>query len=199
MTSTLTEHSHVEVSTAQSTADPTPLGLSGFGLTLFVAACFYAGLVPSSVMGVVLPVALFYGGLGLVLAGMWEFKRNNTFGAFAFTSYGTFFLSFAAYVHFIVPTLPKAQASDATGIYLLAWTIFTAIVLVASFGKTPYLRLLFVLLFLTFVFLTISTYSGSATLGKVGGYIGIVTALLAWYGSLATCCHATWGKKVLPV
>src|SRR5437763_2504431 len=108
-------------------ADPAPLGLSAFALTTFVLTSTYAGFFPEKAGGVAVALALFYGGLAQFFAGMWEFRRNNTFGATAFTSYGAFWLSFAAI--FIPGTGILAGITpvlhQALGVYLLGWTIFT--------------------------------------------------------------------------
>src|SRR5689334_4507251 len=121
------------VTPADMIADPGPLGLAAFAMTTFVLSCFNAGFfgAKSPLEAVVLPLALFYGGFAQLLAGMWEFRKANTFGALAFTSYGAFWLSFAAYVKFVAPGL-GAGAASATGLYLLGWTIFTAYMTVAS-------------------------------------------------------------------
>lgn len=86
---------------APTIADPGPLGLVGFAATTFVLSSFNADLIDGSLLPVVLPLALFYGGLVQLLAGMWEFRKGNTFGATAFCSYGAFWLSYAAYVKFV--------------------------------------------------------------------------------------------------
>src|SRR5712691_3112161 len=108
---------------APAVADPAPLGLFGFALTTFVLTSTYAGFFPAAASGVAVAVALFYGGLAQLCAGMWEFRRNNTFGATAFTSYGAFWLSFAAI--FIPGTGILAGIApvlhQALGVYLLGW------------------------------------------------------------------------------
>ncbi|HEV7452655.1 MAG TPA: acetate uptake transporter [Pseudonocardiaceae bacterium] len=176
-------------------ADPGPLGLAGFAMTTFVLSCVNAGLVAKAIEPVVLPLALFYGGLVQLLAGMWEFRKANTFGALAFTSYGAFWLSFAAYVKFIAPGLPAATTASATGLFLLAWTIFTAYMTVASLRVSGLIAAVFVALLATFIFLTIGTYSGAAAITHIGGYLGIVTAALAWYASFAGVTNATFKKE----
>ncbi|SHE60250.1 hypothetical protein SAMN02745225_01094 [Ferrithrix thermotolerans DSM 19514] len=181
-----------------ATADPTPLGLAAFAMTTFVLSVFNAQLLPGKLVLVVLPLALFYGGLSQLLAGMWEFKRANTFGALAFTSYGAFWMAFAAYVHFIAGVLPPAIAYKATGIFLLAWTIFTFYMTIASFGVSGIVAAIFVALALTFLVLTIGTFGSSIAITKIGGYLGILTAILAWYGSFAGVTNATFGKTILP-
>jgi succinate-acetate transporter protein len=180
-------------------ADPGPLGLAAFAMTTFVLSCVNAGLAPKSVEPVVLPLALFYGGLAQLLAGMWEFRKANTFGALAFSSYGAFWLSFAAYVKFIAPGLPAADAASATGLFLLAWTIFTAYMTVASVRVSGAVAAVLIALLATFVLLTIGAYSGAAGVSRLGGYLGILTAVLAWYASFAGVVNATFKKPVLPV
>jgi uncharacterized protein len=184
---------------ADRIADPGPLGLGAFAMTTFVLSCVNAGLVPKTVEPVVLPVALFYGGLVQLLAGMWEFRKVNTFGALAFSSYGAFWLSFAGYVTFIAPKLSTADAGAATGLFLLAWTIFTAYMTVASIRVSGAVAAVFVLLLVTFILLTIGVYSGAAGISRLGGYFGILTAVLAWYASCAGVTNATFAKTVLPV
>ncbi|MGB6165889.1 MAG: acetate uptake transporter [Pseudonocardiaceae bacterium] len=180
-------------------ADPAPLGLAAFAMTTFVLSCVNAGLVPKAIEPVVLPLALCYGGLGQLLAGMWEFRKANTFGALAFSSYGAFWLSFAAYVKFIAPGLPAASSASATGLFLLAWTIFTATMTVASLRVSGAVAAVFIVLLATFVSLTIGAYGGDATMTHLGGYLGIGTAALAWYASFAGVTNATFKKTVLPL
>lgn len=181
-------------------ADPGPLGLAAFALTTFMLSTFNAKLIGNAELeAVVLPVALFYGGTVQVLAGMWEFKKANTFGALAFSSYGAFWLSFAAYVKFVAPGLPEAEAHTATGLFLLAWTIFTAYMLLASLRLNGMLVVVFLLLTITFVLLTIGAFGSSAGMSKAGGWFGLATAIGAWYGSAAGVVNSTWGRTVLPI
>jgi hypothetical protein len=152
-------------------ADPGPLGLAGFAMTTFVLSCVNAGLVAKAIEPVVLPLALFYGGLVQLLAGMWEFRKANTFSALAFSSYGASWLSFAAYVKFVVPGLPAPAAASATGLFLLAWTIFTAYMAVASLRVSGAVAAVLVALLATFLLLTIGAYSGDAAITTIGGYL----------------------------
>jgi hypothetical protein len=184
-----------------SIADPGPLGLAAFAATTFVLSVFNAGWFakPAGLETAVLPLALFYGGIAQLLAGMWEFKKANTFGALAFTSYGAFWLSFATYVKFGIPSMPPTAAHSATGLFLLAWTIFTAYMIVPSLRVSGAVATVFVLLTATFVCLTISELKNYVGLGHVGGYLGLATAAAAWYASFAGVTNATWGRTVLPV
>src|ERR671930_104869 len=114
-------------------ADPGPLGLAGFAMTTFVLSMFNADLVSRAGEPVVLGLALAYGGIAQLLAGMWEFKNGNAFGATAFTSYGAFWLSFWALNQFFAKGVPAAHLGDAVGLYLIGWGIFTAYMWIASF------------------------------------------------------------------
>jgi succinate-acetate transporter protein len=184
---------------AMSIADPAPLGLAAFALTTFVLSFFNAGIVSDTGEPVVLGLALAYGGVAQVLAGMWEFRNNNTFGATAFTSYGAFWLSFWAYVQFYAGDVAKADAGHAVGLYLIAWGIFTAYMLIASLRTTRALATVFALLVPTFFLLGIGDATGNADISMIGGYLGIVTAIGAWYCSFAGVAASTFGRSILPV
>jgi uncharacterized protein len=187
-------------SAASAIADPGPLGLAAFALTTFMLSVFNAGLIHTvGLSAVVLPVALFYGGIAQLLAGMWEFKKNNTFGALAFTSYGAFWLSFAALVKFVAPGLPPAGAHTAIGLFLLAWTIFTVLMTIAVVKVNGALLAVFVVLTATFICLTIGELQEQANISKIGGWLGLATAALAWYTALAGLMASTYKKSVLPV
>jgi uncharacterized protein len=183
-----------------SIADPAPLGLGAFAMTTFVLSVFNTNLIGTAALSaVVLPFALFYGGAAQLLAGMWEFKRNNTFGALAFTSYGSFWLAFAGYVKFVAPGLPAAQAHEATGVFLLVWTIFTVYMFIPSMRTNRVVMAVIGALAITFALLTIGNLGSHPEIIKAGGWFGFITAILAWYGSMAGVTNATWGRIVLPV
>jgi succinate-acetate transporter protein len=182
-----------------SIADPGPLGLAGFAMTTFVLSVFNANLVKTpGLSAVVLPLALYYGGGAQLLAGMWEFRKANTFGALAFTSYGAFWLAFAYYVQHIAGGF-TAHANEATGLFLLAWTIFTAYMTIAAVKVNGAVLTVFVLLTATFLLLTIGALGNHTGITHVGGWFGLATALAAWYASLAGVTNATWGRVVFPV
>ncbi len=181
-------------------ADPGPLGLAGFAMTTFLLSCWNAGLfkfdgkTAAGLTGAV-ALALFYGGIAQFAAGMWEFVRKNTFGALAFTSYGAFWLSFYAIIKFNLPA-----AGGAVGLWLLAWTIFTLYMTIAAAKTNTAIFSVFVVLLITFVFLTLGNWNaGHANLVKIGGWLGILTAILAWYTSMAGVVNETWGRTVFPV
>ena len=136
-----------------------------------------------------------------MLAGMWEFLVNNTFGAVAFTSYGGFWLSFATMEQFWKPTgiVSEHDIHLAVGMYLLAWTIFTFYMTIGSFRMSVSLAIVFVLLEVTFILLTIGAYSANTTVTAVGGWFGLLTAGAAWYASSAILINNTYGVQLLPV
>jgi succinate-acetate transporter protein len=180
-------------------ADPGPLGLAAFALTTFVLSMFNAGLVGSGGEPVVFGLALAYGGLAQLLAGMWEFRTGNTFGAVAFTSYGAFWISFWAFVQFFEKDVPKADAGHAVGLFLIAWGIFTAYMLVASLRTTTAVALVFALLTVTFLLLGIGNAGAHTGIVKAGGWFGLATAAAAWYASFAAVTNSTFGRTVMPV
>lgn len=180
-------------------ADPGPLGLAGFAATTFVLSSFNAHLIDANLEAVVLPLALFYGGLVQLLAGMWEFRKGNTFGATAFGSYGAFWLSYAAYAKFVAGSLPADTAHQATGLFLLIWAIFTVYMTIAALRTNGALLAVFVALSATFIVLTIAQFAESTGTTKVGGWLGLVTAVLAWYASFAVVTNATWKRGAFPL
>jgi hypothetical protein len=180
-------------------ADPAPLGLAAFALTTFVLSTFNAGLVDAKGEPIVLGLALAYGGVAQLLAGMWEFRKGNTFGATAFSSYGAFWISFWAYVAFFAEKVPEANRGSAVGLYLIAWGIFTTYMWVASFRTTAAVSLVFLLLAITFFVLGIGDAGGNDTISKLGGWLGLATAVAAWYASFAGVTNFTFGRELLPV
>ncbi|HET7667999.1 MAG TPA: acetate uptake transporter [Mycobacterium sp.] len=184
---------------AAAVADPGPLGLAAFAMTTFFLSAVNAHVVPASVEVGVLGLALFYGGIAQLFAGMWEFIKGNTFGAVAFCSYGAFWLSFW---YLLSQGGTEAMGSDkgtGVGLFLLGWTIFTTYMFVCSIRTNRILAAVFSALTLTFLFLTLGSFSASATLTQLGGWLGLVTAVLAWYGSMAGVMNATADRPVLPI
>jgi len=190
----------------QSIADPGPLGLAGFAGTTFFLSVVNTNMLGASAQTVVLGLALFYGGLAQLLAGMWEFVKGNTFGAVAFTSFGAFWMSF----WYLLNHLPKdAKFGDLVhgiGLYLLVWAIFTAYMTVAATRVSGAVLIVFVLLTLTFIALAIGWFgysetdfvkNGSAWI-HIGGWLGLLTALAAWYASFAAVTNSTFRRVVLP-
>lgn len=189
----------VDATVTSPVGDPAPIGLAGFAMTTFLLSLFNSGVLATNLEGVVLPLALVYGGAAQLLAGMWELRNKNTFGALAFTSYGAFWIAFFYYVRYVAGGLPAATAYQATGYFLLMWTIFTAYMLVASLRTSVAVVAVFLTLTVTFALLAAGALDQEIHITHVGGYVGMVTAALAWYASFAGVTNATWKKVVLPV
>jgi uncharacterized protein len=182
------------------TANPAPLGLAAFAGTTFMLSMFNAGLMGKSGEPIVLGMALAFGGLAQLLAGMWEFRTGNTFGAVAFTSYGAFWLSFWAFNQFYASKITDATVLEhAVGLYLITWGIFTAYMFIASLRVSVEVALVFALLATTFLVLGVADANSNTGLLKVGGWLGIATAIAAWYASFAAVTNETFGRRVLPV
>jgi succinate-acetate transporter protein len=164
-------------------ADPAPLGLAAFALTTFVLSVVNAGLVDAE--PVVFGLALAYGGIGQFAAGLWEFAKGNTFGATAFCSYGMFWVSFWWLTGHTDLSGAGDNAAYGVGLYLFAWGLFTAYMSVAATRVSTAVLTVFVLLTATFFILAIGEWTGTSIISKVGGYVGIATALAAWYASFA--------------
>jgi uncharacterized protein len=179
-------------------ADPGPLGLGAFAMTTFVLSMFNSNLVNEKGLPVVLGLALVYGGIVQLLAGMWEFRTGNTFGAVAFCSFGAFWISFWALNVFYAKQI-GGNAGHAVGVYLWAWAIFTTYMAVAALRTSGAVLLVFVLLAATFILLAIGKVGANETVTHWGGYVGLATAAAAWYASFAAVLNSTFGRTVLPV
>ncbi len=181
-------------------ANPGPLGLSGFALTTFILSLVNAGILPDKHIGIVIGLAVAYGGIAQFAAGMWEFRSGNTFGATAFTSFGAFWISFAAILIGVGITSANAPDDTAVGYYLLGWAIFTGLMMLASFRTNVATAGVFVLLFATFLVLAIGKLNSNTNIFNIGGYLGLATAIVAWYTAVAgVLTSVTGGRSVLPV
>jgi succinate-acetate transporter protein len=179
-------------------ADPAPLGLAAFALTTFLLSLANAGFMPATAEPIVFGVALAYGGIAQMLAGMWEFRKGNVFGATVFTSYGAFWLSFWAYVTFFAATVPAEEHGMAAGWFLIAWAIFTTLMLVASLRTTAVLAGLFAVVTVTLFLLGVGNLTASPGLVTMGGILGLVASAMAWYLCLAGVTASTFGRPLLP-
>jgi succinate-acetate transporter protein len=187
--------------TARPVANPAPLGLLGFGITTLVLSLVNTNLLGANLTAdAVLPLALIFGGGAQLLAGMWEFHAGNTFGATAFTGFGAFWISF----YFLVTQGFAAKAgSDGVATYILGWTIFTLILVFGAVRISGAMASLFILLFLTFLGLMLNDFgvlgTGNTTFTQVGGYLGILTAVVAFYIAAAAILKDLAGRDILPV
>jgi succinate-acetate transporter protein len=197
-------------------ADPAPLGLAGFALTTFLLSAANANWMSHATGAAFLGYAFAYGGLAQLLAGMWEFRNRNVFGAVAFSTYGSFWIGLGLWVKLVkLPALAAAKPATLAatvavlnhdvGWILLAFFIFNTYMLILSTQINMAVFLVFLTLGITEIVLAIGQFNaGSAVLPtgtiKVGGYIGLVTALVAWYTSFALVSRGMAGAKLrLPV
>ncbi len=192
-------------------ADPAPLGLSAFALTTFVFSLVNAGIIQQGedpgqqIVNLFLPLALIYGGLAQLIAGILEFRTGNTFAVVGFGSFGSFWISLAI-MNLMARQgiIAETRLAEAQGWFFLAWAIFTVILLIATFGLNWGLIVTFALLLLTFILLTIGDLQGGhegpgRPWAIAGGYVGIITAIAAWYVAAADVINDTFGRTVLPV
>jgi uncharacterized protein len=193
--STPAETATPEVVAAPPVADPAPLGLAAFALTTFLLSVANAGWMKNASGAAWLGYAFAYGGLAQLLAGMWEFKNRNVFGATAFSTYGGFWIGLGLWAKFV----PATAAGKDVGWILLAFAIFNTYMLLWSTQLNTAVFLVFLTLELTEIVLFIGVFANNANIGKVGGYIGIITALVAWYTSAAGVGVGVTGKAILPV
>jgi succinate-acetate transporter protein len=182
---------------ASRIADPAPLGLAAFAMTTFVLSFVNADII--KVEPVVFGLALAYGGIAQIAAGMWEFAKGNTFGATAFTSFGAFWVSFWYLTgHTDLTGATPDDVGNSIGLFLLAWAIFTAYMTVAATRVSGAVLAVFALLTVTFVLLAWGEFATSDTVTHIGGWFGIATALAAWYASFGGVTAFTHGKSLVP-
>jgi succinate-acetate transporter protein len=178
-------------------ANPAPLGLMGFGMTTVLLNIHNAGWFPIDAM--ILAMGIFYGGIAQVIAGIMEFRKGNTFGLTAFTSYGLFWLSLVALI--IKPKLGWASASPPAfmGWYLFLWGLFTFCMFLGTLKKPKALQFVFFSLFVLFWLLAARDWSGNPLMGTIAGYEGIICGLSAIYLAMAEVINEAEGRTVLPI
>lgn len=176
-------------------ANPAPLGLLGFGMTTVLLNLHNAGIIPLSMVIIAMGVAL--GGIAQVIAGIFEFKQGNTFGATAFTAYGMFWISLV-----IIWFFPKASFEAdkvSMGFYLLLWGIFTAFMYIGTLKHNKTTQLIFGSLALLFFLLALGDFTGISMITTIAGYVGLLTGLSAMYGAVAQVVNNEFGKKIFPL
>lgn len=179
-------------------ADPAPLGLAGFAMTTVLLSIINTGLIeePAAILPV-LGLAAFYGGLAQFIAGLFEYRRGNTFGATAFVSYGAFWLTY----WWLVPRVATVDAHNGLGLFLLAWGVFTAYMAVAALRTSLAVFAVLALLTVTYVLLAVGEFQGGPgphVITRIGGWFGIATGLAAWYASAAAVINASHRRTLLP-
>ncbi len=180
-----------------STSNPAPLGLLGFGLTTVLLNLANAGLIPLTSM--IMGMGIFVGGIAQLFAGVMEWKKNNTFGTVAFTAYGAFWICLVA--TWILPKTGVALAADevSMGWFLTLWGIFSLGMFIGTFRISCALQFVFGTLVILFALLAIADFTGNHTIKQIAGYEGIVCGLGAIYTCLAQILNELYGKELLPL
>jgi uncharacterized protein len=194
-----TDEAPAAVAQGTGIADPAPLGLAAFALTTFLLSAINADWAKTSSGSDWLGYAFAYGGLCQLLAGMWEFRNRNVFGATAFSTYGGFWIGIGLWAVLVAPHAVGTEAGKDLGWILLAFAIFNTYMLIFSSQLNTAVFLVFLTLELTEIFLFIGNFAGNTSIVHIGGYIGVVTALVAWYTSAAGVINGMKGKQVFPV
>ena len=186
-----------EEKAAPPIADPAALGLGGFALTTFILSAHNAGWAPDVVW---IGLALFYGGLGQFMAGMWEFRNRNTFGATAFSTYGAFWLALGTFALLAVfGKVPESALPNSLGWFILSFAIFNTYMLFWSLRVNVAVFFVFLTLEATEIVLAVGLLGGAPSIVKLGGYVGVLTAAVAWYASAAVVINNMSSRPVLPV
>ncbi|HUB71222.1 MAG TPA: acetate uptake transporter [Acidimicrobiales bacterium] len=188
-----------EIVSLPPVADPAPLGLGAFALTTFLFSALNAHLTKGTTAW--LGYAFAYGGLAQLLAGMWEFRNRNVFGATAFSTYGAFWIGAGLYIELVVPAAKPtaAQLGNDLAWITLAFLIFNTYMLIFSLYVNKAVFTVFLTLELTELILIIGNFSSSTSAIKVGGVVGIITAAAAWYTSAAGVLNGLAGRHIIPV
>ncbi len=178
--------------------DPFPLGLASFGISALVLASVMSGLIDAAATPAVLSLALALGFTTELVAGVIHFRRGETFPGLVFTAYAGFWLSYALLVQFYAPMV-TADGAAITGMFLLAWALFSTYMLLAALRTNATTIAIFVLLCAVFYLSSLGAFTESAALGELAGYVLVLDALLALYASAAIIVNTTWERTVLPV
>jgi succinate-acetate transporter protein len=180
-------------------ANPAPLGLMGFGATTVLLNLHNAGIITATSLGMIFAMGIFYGGIAQIIAGLLEFRKGNTFGTLAFTSYGLFWISLVALLLFPKMGLADAVDNVSMAFYLGIWGLFTAYMFVGTLRKNRALQFVFGSLAILFFLLAIGDYTQIAAVKTMAGYEGIICGLSAIYLACGEVLNETYGKQVLPI
>ncbi len=182
-----------------STGNPAPLGLLGFGTTTILLNLHNIGLYEVNAM--ILGMGIFVGGFAQVIAGYQEWKKNNTFGATAFTAYGMFWLSFVVIVLLPGTTMGAALKSSESGVgcYLLLWGLFTLFMFFATLKLNRLLQVVFSTLTVLFFLLAYGAFTANPSVDTLAGYVGLLCGGSAFYGAVAQVINEVYGRTILPV
>ena len=186
-----------EMRISDTTANPGALGLLAFGMTTVILNLHNAGFFAMG--SVVFAMGIFFGGIAQVIAGIMEWKKNNTFGMTAFISYGFFWIVLVFMI--LMPTLGWSPAlpKEALVAYLALWGLFSLVMFFIKFGLSRALQVVFALLTLLFILLVAGNALGSDSIIHVAGAVGIICGLSAMYTGLAEIMNEVYKEKVAPL
>lgn len=179
-------------------ADPAHWAVFAFATTSFALGYVNSGWIGSTAVGVVLPIALLFGGLVQLMVAVLEVFRKNIFGACVFGTYGPFWIIYGLYVEFFASSVSKADAGPAAALFLAMFAVMTFFFVVASFATDWMLVAVFSLIDVALILLAIGAGEANATLTHIGGYVTIAFAVLAWYHALGGIVEGTFGRNLLP-
>lgn len=189
--------STTNITIQDTTSNPAPLGLFGFGMTTVLLNLHNAGVYELSSM--ILGMGIFYGGIAQIIAGVMEWRKKNTFGAVAFTSYGSFWLTLVGLL--VLPKMGWAEKTSNTAMaaYLFMWGLFTLGMFIGTLKLTKTLQFIFGSLTILFFLLAIGDITGSASIKTIAGIEGIICGASAFYTALAQILNEVYKKTVLPL
>ncbi len=182
---------------ADSNANPAPLGLLCFALTTILLSAHNAGFFGLDAM--ILAMAVFYGGIAQVFAGVFEWRKNNTFATTAFISYGFFWLTLAGIIVFPKLGLAERPSEVAMGSYLAIWGLMSFVMFIGTFRLNKALQVTFFLLVVAFALLAAGDFTGNKSFTKIAGFEGMVLGFSAMYTGLAQILNELYGRVVWPL
>lgn len=197
MASIVGAENEIKTNIKDTTANPAPLGLLGFGMTTVLLNLHNAGFFALGSM--ILAMGIFYGGMAQVFAGIMEWKKGNTFGTTAFTSYGLFWLTLVGLL--VMPNMGWGNAPENSAMvaYLFMWGLFTAVMFIGTLKLNKALQFVFASLTLLFFLLAFGDATGSAAVKQIAGYEGIICGLSAIYTALAQVLNEVYGRTIAPL
>jgi uncharacterized protein len=179
-------------------ANPAPWAVTAFATTSFMLGMYQSGLLNSAGLPIVLPATFFFGGLVQIIVAIMEFSRGNLFGGAVFGTYGPFWVMFGAFQTLYASSVPAAQLGSATSLFLAVFAVITFYLAIASLRTDLVLTVIIWLIFVGLVLLAIGAGASNGGVTKVGGWVVLVFAVLAWYHAAGDIIESTFGRKILP-
>jgi uncharacterized protein len=179
-------------------ANPAPWAVTAFATTSFMIGMYQTDLLNSAGLPIVLPAALFFGGLVQIIVAIMEFSRGNLFAGAVFGTYGPFWVIFGTFETLYAASVPAAQLSSATSLFLGVFAVVTFYLAIASLRTDLVLTVIIWLIFVGLVLLSIGAGASNSNVTKAGGWVVLVFAVLAWYHAAGDIIESTFGRKILP-